>query len=225
MRNLKMLKQLGVEIESFSGQLPSMHQLAILFSVALQASSLDEGYRFIDDFYEEGYSLYQLLELIPKLLTEVGILSQVENNKENQEGGNPKASEEFLTLEEAIERYLEECLQHGLTEEQFYSMTLGEIKRYGAAIEPMKRQHLQDQSLMDYIQAHLIALNVGKIISSKQEVPDREEIYSFLYTKEELQKLKEEKERQREEHSRQAMQVGLLAWAEMLNHKKKDTEE
>lgn len=212
LRDLEVLKKLGVGFDYFLKQIPGTKELALFFMIALQGSNLEEGYGFIDDFYEEGNTFQQLVELIPKLYLEVGILSEA------TEQGEISASSD-LSLEEIIKINLKKSIQFGLTEKQFYSMTLAEVIRFSESIEPQRIRQLKEQALMDYTHAELIALNVGCLLSKKAKVPMMEDVYAHLYTDDELQKMKASREEHKQQQATQTMKFGMLAWVEAMNAK------
>lgn len=84
-------------------------------------------------------------------------------------------------------------MDYGLTEHQFWDMTLAEIIRY---IESQKRKQLiqaKEKASFDYIQAELIGRSISRIYSSSATYPAIEEAYPSLFNTEEIQQKKQEK--------------------------------
>lgn len=84
-------------------------------------------------------------------------------------------------------------MDYGLTEYQFWDMTLAEIVRY---IESEKRKQLmkaKEKASFDYIQAELIGRSIARIYSSTSGYPAIEEVYPSLFDTQEIQQQKQEK--------------------------------
>ena len=115
--------------------------------------------------------------------------------------------------------------QYGLTEEQFYHLTIGEIRRLAESYYLNQRERLKEQAEMDYIQARVIASNVSSILSDKNKPPLLEEVYGHLFTEDEIEKMKTSREEQRQERTRQELEANMLSWVEMMNTKIKNQTE
>ncbi len=89
-------------------------------------------------------------------------------------------------------------LDYGITERDFWEMTIAELNR---AIESKKRiKSLEDKekALSDYILADLIGKSISRIYSSSARYPDISEVYPTLFDSEEMQ---EQKQKQKDELS------------------------
>ena len=213
-RNLEALKQMGKGIDYFLSQIPTTQELALFFTIALQSSNLEVGYAFIDDCYEEGKTFHQLLEMIPQLLTKVGMIT--DSPMEDEESGPS------FSFEDLIQYHLKRMAQYGLTEEQFYNLTLGEVRRMAESFHLQQRERLKEQAEMDYIQAGLITSNISSILSDKNKAPLLEEVYGHLYTEDEKEKMKATREKHQQERMRQELQANMLAWVGLMNAKRKN---
>lgn len=97
---------------------------------------------------------------------------------------------------------LESVLDIGITEQDFWAMTLGEVHR---AIESWNKRHLRelrDKATFDYIHASLIRHGVGIVLGSKAPMPSLEEVYSELFA--------EDRERREAEIQEQKMNLSAL---------------
>ena len=77
-------------------------------------------------------------------------------------------------------------MDYGLTEYEFWDMTLAEIIRY---IESQKRKQLiqaKEKASFDYIQAELIGRSISRIYSASATYPAIEEAYPSLFNTEEI---------------------------------------
>lgn len=211
-RDLDTLNQMGKGIEYFLNQIPTTQELALFFTVALQGSNLGVGYDFIDDCYEEGRRFQDLLEVIPLLLEKVGLITNPSLEEEVTEASS-------FSFEELIQYHLNRISQYGLTEEQFYRLTVGEIKRLAESYHLEEKEHFKRQAEMDYIQSNLIASNVSTIFSNKNKILSFEEVYGHLFTEDEIEKMKTSREEQRQERTRQELEANMLSWVEMMNAK------
>ena len=90
--------------------------------------------------------------------------------------------------------WLETALDCGINEFDFWDMTLGEIAR---KIESYRRvQELEDQrkAVMDYIQADLIGISIGRLYSSNNQYPPIEKVYPTLFESQELDDARQQKQ-------------------------------
>lgn len=211
-RDLDTLNQMGKGIEYFLNQIPTTQELALFFTVALQGSNLGVGYDFIDDCYEEGRRFQDLLEIIPPLLEKVGLITNPSLEEEVTEASS-------FSFEELIQYHLNRISQYGLTEEQFYRLTVGEMKQLAESYHLEEKEHFKRQAEMDYIQSNLIASNVSTIFSNKNKILSFEEVYGHLFTEDEIEKMKTSREEQRQERTRQELEANMLSWVEMMNAK------
>lgn len=76
---------------------------------------------------------------------------------------------------------LEDALDYGITEEQFWNMTIGEVRRAAASINRMKRRQAQEKATYDYILANLITKGISKVLGGKEEYPTLEQAYNGLF--------------------------------------------
>lgn len=91
------------------------------------------------------------------------------------------------TLTDYIYKWLEVSLDCGLTEFEFWDMTLAELER---AIESKKRvmkREEQKRASFDYVLADLIGRSISRIYSSSAKMPEISEAYPTLFNSEEIQ--------------------------------------
>lgn len=89
--------------------------------------------------------------------------------------------------------WLNVALDWGITEQEFWNMTLAEATR---AIESKKRtstRQAQERASFDYILADLIGRSVARIYSSTNNLPPIAEAYPSLFVAEELEEKMQEK--------------------------------
>lgn len=98
-------------------------------------------------------------------------------------------------------RLLPSCLDCGISELDFWNMTIGELIRAVESKNRVDKLRLKEKATFDYLLAMLIGANVGRHLSNSVEVPTIEEIYSFVF---------EDKAKQKEEE-KQALKNELSA--------------
>lgn len=87
--------------------------------------------------------------------------------------------------------WLENCLDYGLAEADFWNMTLAEIDR---ALNSKRRQLENEQRIRatyDYILADLIGRSIGRLYSSSNKMPELADAYPSLFDSEEIQEQKQ----------------------------------
>jgi hypothetical protein len=89
-------------------------------------------------------------------------------------------------------------LDHGISEFDFWNMTLREIENYVKSKQRVRRLENQEKATYDYIQATLIIKGVGLVLGSKEEFPTVEQAYPGVFEdlvekkQDELQEKKDE---------------------------------
>lgn len=94
---------------------------------------------------------------------------------------------------DVVMRWLESSLDYGITENEFWEMTLAELIR---AIESKKRIHkeqLREKAVQDYILGDLIGKSIARIYNSSATYPQIYEVYKDLFDSEELKEQRQEK--------------------------------
>lgn len=91
-----------------------------------------------------------------------------------------------------VMQWLESSLDYGITENEFWEMTLAELIR---AIESKKRIHkeqLREKAAQDYILGDLIGKSIARIYNSSATYPQIYEVYKDLFDSEELKEQRQE---------------------------------
>lgn len=110
----------------------------------------------------------------------------------NGEGDN-KPSPFFFSISSYIYKWLDNALDYGITEHEFWNMTIAELTR---AIESKNRRtklEAQEKASNDYILADLIGRSIARIYNSSNHYPDISEVYPTLFDSEEIRQAKQEK--------------------------------
>ena len=86
--------------------------------------------------------------------------------------------------------WLDYCLDLGISEWEFWDMTIAELSRATASKERVKKRKAQEQASFDYIQADLIGRSIGRIYSSSTKIPAISEAYPTLFNSQEIEEQK-----------------------------------
>lgn len=108
---------------------------------------------------------------------------------------------------------LDNALDWGLTEEQFWSMTIGELDRFLSSQKRQEEHRLKERATMDYT----MALLIGRAMQGSSEerpFPELYEVYPRLFA-EELRNREEEKLELQAELSA----IRFIQFAESFNSK------
>jgi hypothetical protein len=108
---------------------------------------------------------------------------------------------------------LDNALDFGLTEEQFWDMTIGELDRFISSQKRREEHRLKERATMDYTHALLI----GRAMQGNSEehpFPELCEVYPGLFA-EELRKREEEKSKLQAELSA----IRFIQFAKSFNSK------
>lgn len=72
-------------------------------------------------------------------------------------------------------------MDYGISENDFWNMTLREIENYLKSRARVRKIEAQERASYDYIQATLIIKGVGIALGSKQEFPTIEQAYPGIF--------------------------------------------
>lgn len=149
------------------------------------------------------------------------IFDKEQSTNNNQKTNSVKDDKPIETLTELIEEFmLPHALKCGIGLEEFYEYTLGDIKLLIKAHQERNMEQLKIQAQMDYTQSITIANFVACMFSKDATPPKFEELYSFLYSQEELEEIDEAKQEMKRKQELEMQKAGWLAWAESMNKKR-----
>jgi hypothetical protein len=96
-------------------------------------------------------------------------------------------------MTEYIYKWLNNALDIGITEEQFWNMTIAEFDRAIESYSRRQKTAAQEKASFDYILADLIGRSVARIHSSSATMPEIAEAYPSLFDTEEIKQEKQNK--------------------------------
>lgn len=88
--------------------------------------------------------------------------------------------------------WLESALDYGITEQEFWEMTLAELERAIQSKRRVEKQKAQERASYDYILADLIGYSVARTQSSANKMPEISAVYPSLFDSEEIKQKKQE---------------------------------
>lgn len=89
-----------------------------------------------------------------------------------------------------VYKWLDSALDMGITEEEFWEMTIAELTRAMRSKNRVKKQLAQEQATFDYILADLIGRSIGRIYSSSTTIPEISAVYPSLFDDKEIEEKK-----------------------------------
>lgn len=94
-----------------------------------------------------------------------------------------------------IYSWLDNALYYGITEQEFWNMTLAELNRAVEAKKRIQKEELKAKASFDYALADLIGKSFARIYSSSASLPSLADAYPSLFDKQEMdEKLQEKKD-------------------------------
>lgn len=92
-----------------------------------------------------------------------------------------------------IYKWLDNALDYGISEYDFWNMTIAELTRAIASKKRIQKQQAQEKASFDYILADLIGRSISRLYSSSTTVPEIAEVYPSLFDSKEIEEKKQEK--------------------------------
>lgn len=92
-----------------------------------------------------------------------------------------------------VYKWLENALDYGITESEFWSMTMAEIERAINSKKRVMKIQAQEKASFDYILADLIGRSIGRIYSSSTKIPEIAAVYPSLFDSQEVEEKRAEK--------------------------------
>lgn len=85
-------------------------------------------------------------------------------------------------------------MEYGITENEFWNMTLAELMRYVDAQKKIQERRARERASYDYILADLVGRSVARIYSSTTTYPHISEVYPALFDSQELEEQVKQKQ-------------------------------
>lgn len=91
-----------------------------------------------------------------------------------------------------VYRWLENALDYGISEHDFWCMTLSELDRAIASKKRIQKQQAQEKASYDYILADLIGRSVSRVYNSANKMPEISAVYPTLFDSKDIEQKKAE---------------------------------
>lgn len=88
--------------------------------------------------------------------------------------------------------WLDNALDAGITEADFWNMTLAELDRAMASKRRMLKAQAQEKASFDYLLADLIGKSIARLHSSANTMPEISEVYPSLFDSNEIKQKRQE---------------------------------
>ena len=103
-----------------------------------------------------------------------------------------KSSSPFL-FANCVYKWLDNALDIGISEYDFWNMTIAELTRAADSKRRMQKEQAQERASFDYILADLIGRSISRVYDSSNNMPTIAETYPSLFDSQEIEEKKAEK--------------------------------
>lgn len=107
-----------------------------------------------------------------------------------EEGG--ETSSPFL-FSDRVYIWLDTALDNGITEAEFWDMTIIELNRAIESRERVKIAQQKEKAIFDYNLADLIGRSISRLYSATATMPDISTVYPTLFDSQEIKEQRQEK--------------------------------
>lgn len=91
-------------------------------------------------------------------------------------------------------RWLDVALDYGISEHDFWEMTIAELERAINSKKRVQKREAQERASFDYILADLVGRSISRIYNSTNNVPSISEVYPTLFDSKEYEEAKSVKQ-------------------------------
>lgn len=127
-------------------------------------------------------------------------------------GDEDETSSSPFLFSDYMFKWLENALDFGLTEHEFWEMTLAEFDRYVDSRRRVNEREAKEKATYDYILADLIGRSVSRLFDSSNKYPEIYDAYPSLFEKDKI-------EQQRQERLDELSAQRFMAFAKSFNDK------
>lgn len=96
-------------------------------------------------------------------------------------------------LSDYIYKWLDSALDSGISEYDFWNMTLGELERAIASKQRVEKMRAQEKASFDYALANLIGQSMSRLYSKNAKYPEIYNAYPSLFKEEIVEESRQEK--------------------------------
>lgn len=120
---------------------------------------------------------------------------------------------------EVIEKLLDASLKIGLSEFDFWEMTIGEVDRFIESYNWRKSQQEKQNAFLVYSTANLIGMKMADVLNGTNNMPEVYDVFPDIFPEEQAKREEEEQNRKEEE-----TRLKFLQFATHFNNKLKGGE-
>ena len=91
-------------------------------------------------------------------------------------------------------RWLDVALDYGISEHDFWEMTIAELERAINSKKRVQKREAQERASFDYILADLVGRSISRIYNSTNNIPSISEVYPTLFDSKEIEDAKSVKQ-------------------------------
>lgn len=91
-------------------------------------------------------------------------------------------------------RWLDVALDYGISEHDFWEMTIAELERAINSQKRVQKREAQERASFDYILADLVGRSISRIYNSTNNIPSISEVYPTLFDSKEYEEAKSVKQ-------------------------------
>lgn len=91
-------------------------------------------------------------------------------------------------------RWLDIALDYGISEHDFWEMTIAELERAINSKKRVQKREAQERASFDYILADLVGRSISRIYNSTNNIPSISEVYPTLFDSKEYEEAKSVKQ-------------------------------
>lgn len=92
-----------------------------------------------------------------------------------------------------VHKWLANALDYGISEAEFWDMTIAELNRAVESRKRMMKLEAQERASFDYILADLIGRSVARLHSSANQMPQISDIYPTIFDSAEMEAQRQKK--------------------------------
>lgn len=92
-----------------------------------------------------------------------------------------------------VYKWLDNSLDYGITEQEFWNMTLAELERLIKSKRRIMENEAKQRATFDYVLADLIGRSISRIYHSNNKIPPIAEVYPTLFDSADIEEKKQAK--------------------------------
>ena len=97
-------------------------------------------------------------------------------------------------VSDIVFRWLDVALDYGISEHDFWEMTIAELERAINSKKRVQKREAQERASFDYILADLVGRSISRIYNSTNNIPSISEVYPTLFDSKEYEEAKSVKQ-------------------------------